>query len=86
MRNFFKSHLRLLSVMGALVAALVGSLSPVASFATGTDTPFNPSDTSQIDGFGTTVALYGGAVIAVVLIGAGVMLAIKYLRKATSKA
>lgn len=39
-----------------------------------------------ITGLGTKVAAYGAAIVAVVVISVGIMLGVKYLRKAVSKA
>lgn len=63
-----------LVVMGVLMAG-------PSSAAVGDD-----PTADSIAALGTKVATYGAAMVAVVVIGVGIMLGLKYLKKAASKA
>lgn len=65
------------------------SLAMVLGFVLAGPASAAPGDDPALDGItelGTKVTLYGAAMVAVVVIGVGIMLGIKYLRRATSKA
>lgn len=67
------------ALTGLFVTGLI--LAGPASAAEGDDPALD-----AITGFGAKVTAYGAAMVAVVVIAVGIMLGVKYLRKAASKA
>jgi len=76
-----------IAARGGIVGTMLGGLTMLSFvLADGSFAEDTTDASSDITSFGTTVATYGAAVIGVVLVGAGIVLAIKYLRKAASHA
>jgi hypothetical protein len=69
------------AVVGLFLAGFVAASGASAT----TDPPPDPVSQGFTDA-GTKVALYGGAMVALVLVGLLIMLGIKYLRRGVSKA
>lgn len=83
-----KDAMKGLAARGAAVTSMVtgmGILSMLLAEGSFAD-DVNTTATTDITGFATTVGEYGAAVLGVILVGAGIVLAVKYLRKAASHA
>ena len=75
-------HIKRLGAVGGAVSGLtfVGLMLAPGAFAT------PDPGTQAINDFGDKVTTYGTAMIAVVVIAVGLLLAVKYIRKAASHA
>jgi len=71
----------------AILGGATGALTMLGFVLAGTAgaTTADPGE-DAITGFGDKVTTYGTAMIGVVVIGLGILLAVKYIRKAASKA
>lgn len=72
--------------LAALTSMTVGTLGVMLALAgSASATPVDPIETA-FDGLSAKITLYGGFIVALVVLSVGIFLGIKYLRKGVSKA